>query len=270
MHAFIFLFRMIFKKKIKKEKKLEKKDLPYVIGMVILDIAAPILMMFGLSTTSAANASLLNNFEIVMTSLIALLFFKEKISPRLWLGIGAITISCVILTFESYEALNFNLGSILILLAALCWGAENNCTKKISSSDPLEIVLIKGLCSGTGSIIIGLCIGERIELVNIWAIFATLGVGLIAYGLSIFLYIYAQRFVGAAKTSAYYAINPFIAAIFSLIIFLEIPNWQFVLAIIIMAIGAWLASSDKPLLKKKIKDSTINNIEEEKQDLNEK
>lgn len=117
---FIFLFRMIFKKKIKKEKKLAKKDLPYVIEMVILDIAAPILMMFGLSTTSAANASLLNNFEIVMTSLIALLFFKEKISPRLWLGIGAITISCAILTFESYEALNFNLGSILILLAALC------------------------------------------------------------------------------------------------------------------------------------------------------
>ena len=267
---FIYLFRMIFKKKIKKEKKLTKKDLPYVIGMVVLDIAAPILMMFGLSTTSAANASLLNNFEIVMTSLIALLIFKEKISPRLWLGIGAITISCAILTFESYEALNFNLGSILILLAALCWGAENNCTKKISSSDPLEIVLIKGLCSGTGSIIIGLCIGERIELVNIWAIFATLGVGLIAYGLSIFLYIYAQRFIGAAKTSAYYAINPFIAAIFSLIIFLEIPNWQFVLAIFIMAAGAWLASSDKPLLKKKIKDSTINNIEEEKQDLNEK
>ena len=243
---FIYLFRIIFKKKIKKEKKLTKKDLPYVIGMVVLDITAPILMMFGLSTTSAANASLLNNFEIVMTSLIALLFFKEKISPRLWLGIGAISISCVILTFE------------------------NNCTKKISSSDPLEIVLIKGLCSGTGSIIIGLCIGERIELVNIWAIFATLGVGLIAYGLSIFLYIYAQRFIGAAKTSAYYAINPFIAAIFSLIIFLEIPNWQFVLAIIIMAIGAWLASSDKPLLKRKIKDSTIKNIEEEKQDLNEK
>lgn len=266
---FIYLFRLVYKKKIKKEKKLTKKDLPYVFGMVILDIAAPILMMFGLSTTSAANASLLNNFEIVMTSLIALLFFKEKISPRLWLGIGAITISCVILTFESYEALNFNLGSILILLAALCWGAENNCTKKISSSDPLEIVFIKGLCSGTGSIIIGLCIGERIELANIWSVFVTLGVGLIAYGLSIFLYIYAQRFIGAAKTSAYYAINPFIAAIFSLIIFLEIPNWQFVLAIFIMAVGAWLASSDKPLLKKKIKDSMINNSEEEIQDLNE-
>ena len=98
---FIFLFRMIFTKKIKREKKLTKKDLPYVIGMVVLDIAAPILLMFGLSTTSASNASLLNNFEIVMTSLIALLFFKEKISPRLWLGIGAITISCVILIISS-------------------------------------------------------------------------------------------------------------------------------------------------------------------------
>lgn len=127
---FVYLFRFSFKKKIKKEVSLTKKDIPYVIGMVILDIAAPILMMFGLKITSAANASLLNNFEIVMTSLIALIIFKEKISKRLWAGIIAITLSCLILSFESFESFNFNIGSLLILLAALCWGLENNCTKK--------------------------------------------------------------------------------------------------------------------------------------------
>ena len=116
--------------------------------------------------------------------------------------------------------------------------------------------------------ILALFAGEAFPEIK-W-ILISLILGFLSYGISVCLYIYAQRFIGAAKTSAYYAINPFIAAIFSLIIFLEIPNWQFVLAIIIMAIGAWLASSDKPLLKKKIKDSTINNIEEEKQDLNEK
>lgn len=247
----IFLIRLIFRKNIIKEKKLSKKDIPYILGMVLLDIAAPILMMYGLEKTTAANASLLNNFEIVITSLVALLLFKEKISKRLWLGIGAITLSCIILSFESIEAFEFSIGSLLILLAAICWGFENNCTRKISSSDPLEIVLIKGLCSGTGSIIIGFCIGERIDVSNIWPISASLGVGIAAYGLSIFFYIYAQRFVGAAKTSAYYAINPFVAVIFSLLIFLEVPTWQYWIALIIMILGAWLASSDKPIFKKK-------------------
>lgn len=248
---FILLIRLFFKKRVKKEKSLSKKDIPYVIGMVLLDIAAPILMMFGLERTSAANASLLNNFEIVITSLVALLIFKEKISGRLWLGIAAITVSCIILSFESVEAFQFSIGSLLILLAAVCWGFENNCTRKISSSDPLEIVLIKGLCSGTGSIIIGFSIGERIEVANIWAIFAALGIGVVAYGLSIFFYIYAQRLVGAAKTSAYYAINPFVAVIFSLLLFMEIPAWQYWIALAIMILGAWLASSDKPIFKKK-------------------
>lgn len=247
----IFLIRLIFRKNIKKEKKLFKKDIPYILGMVLLDIAAPILMMYGLEKTTAANASLLNNFEIVITSLVALLLFKEKISKRLWLGIGAITLSCIILSFESIEAFEFSIGSLLILLAAICWGFENNCTRKISSSDPLEIVLIKGLCSGTGSIIIGFCIGERVDVSNIWSIFASLGIGVVAYGLSIFFYIYAQRFIGAAKTSAYYAINPFVAVIFSLLIFLEVPAWQYWIALIIMILGAWLASNDKPIFKKK-------------------
>jgi drug/metabolite transporter (DMT)-like permease len=66
----------------KQEMRLTKKDLPYTLGMVILDIAAPIFLMIGLTRTTAANASLLNNFEIVATSLIALLVFKERIGPR--------------------------------------------------------------------------------------------------------------------------------------------------------------------------------------------
>lgn len=248
--VFVYLFRVAFRKKIKKENKLGKKDIVYVILMVLLDIAAPILMMFGLNQTSAANASLLNNFEIVITSLIALLFFKEKISPRAWFGICAISISCILLSFNSVGSLEFSIGSLYILLATFCWGLENNCTKKISSSDPLEIVLIKGLCSGSGSLIIGLCIGERVAMENIWSIFVALGVGVIAYGLSIFFYIYAQRFIGAAKTSAYYAVNPFIATILSLIIFLEVPSWIYLIALLIMIFGAILASSDNPIFKK--------------------
>ena len=152
-------------RKIKKnrtnELKLTKSELPYTVAMILLDIRTPICLMFGLNATTAANASLLNNFEIVATAIIALMIFKEKISPRLWFGILFITVSCGILSFEDLSSLQFTYGSLFVLLAAVCWGFENNCTRKLSSKDPLQIVLLKGIFSGLGSVIIGLCIGER-------------------------------------------------------------------------------------------------------------
>ncbi len=231
------------------EMKLTKKELPYTVAMIMLDIAAPICLLFGLKSTSAANAALLNNFEIVATAIIALIIFKEKISVRLWLGILFVTLSCALLSFEDVMSLQFSYGSLLILAACICWGFENNCTRKISSKDPRQIVLLKGIFSGSGSIIIGLIIGERIRV--LWSVFAVLGVGFVAYGLSIFFYVYAQRILGAARTSAYYAIAPFIGTLLSLVIFREIPQYTYFIALGLMAIGAWLSSQDKLLFKKR-------------------
>lgn len=225
-----------------KELKLTKKEFPYTAAMIVLDIAAPICLMFGLNATTAANASLLNNFEIVATAIIALIVFKEKISTRLWFGILFVTLSCGILSFEDISSLRFSYGSLFVLFAAVCWGFENNCTRKISSKDPLQIVLLKGIFSGIGSLMIGLCIGERIKA--LWSITAVLGVGFVAYGLSIYFYVYAQRLLGAARTSAYYAVAPFIAAILSLIIFREMPDVTYFIALVLMIIGAWLSSQD--------------------------
>ena len=250
--AGIGMIFIAFMRKIKKyeakELKLTKSELPYTIAMIVLDIAAPICLLFGLNSTTAANASLLNNFEIVATAIIALIVFKEKISTRLWFGIFFVTLSCGILSFEDVSSLRFSYGSLFVLLAAICWGFENNCTRKISSKDPLQIVLLKGIFSGIGSLIIGLFIGERIEV--LWRIVAVLCVGFVAYGLSIYFYVYAQRLLGAARTSAYYAVAPFIAAILSLIIFREIPDVTYFVALVLMILGAWLSSQDKPLIKK--------------------
>ena len=224
------------------EEKLTKDDMPYVVAMVVLDIAAPILLLLGLSYATAENVSLLNNFEIVATAVIAFIFFGEKISKKLGIAIGLITLSSIILSFENLAAFEFSVGSILVLLAAVCWGLENNCTRKLSSKDPLEIVVVKGLCSGAGSLIIGLAIGERTERIDF--ILAALALGFVAYGLSIFVYVYAQRSIGAAKTSAYYAVAPFIGSFFSLIIFREMPHPIFFVALIIMGVGSYLASKE--------------------------
>ena len=245
--ALIALVEKVTKRK-RTEATLTKKEFPFVVAMILLDIAAPICLLFGLRATTAANASLLNNFEIVATALIALVFFKERVSFRLWLGIGFVTLSCALLSFEDISVLRFSYGSALILLACVCWGMENNCTRKISLKDPLQIVLLKGVFSGLGSVVIGLLAGERITV--LWSVFAVLCVGFVAYGLSIFFYVHAQRLLGAARTSAYYAIAPFIGAFLSLLVFQQIPHYTYFIALGVMGIGAWLCANDEPLLKK--------------------
>jgi drug/metabolite transporter (DMT)-like permease len=228
--------------KINTELRLTKKELPFTIGMVVLDIAAPIFLMIGLTMTTSANASLLNNFEIVATSVIAFFIFKESISKRLWYAIILITISSGILTFENISCFSFTIGSFFVLLATICWGFENNCTRMISMKDPLQIVIIKGFGSGTGSLILALLLKQTSG--NIRYIIITLLLGFVSYGLSIYFYVYAQRELGAAKTSAYYAISPFIGALLSLIIFQQYPNVTFIIAIFIMMIGTYYASTD--------------------------
>ena len=222
------------------EEKITKSDMPYVIAMIILDIAAPIFLLLGLTHTTAANASLLNNFEIVATTAIAYTIFREKIGKRLLTGIILITLSCFILSFENISSLDFSVGSLYILLACVCWGVENNCTRSLSSKDPLKIVLLKGIFSGGSSVVIGLLVGEVITAW--WSIPAVLVLGFVAYGLSIFFYVYAQRFLGAARTSAYYAIAPFVGVVLSLLIFKEIPHLSFFAALLFMISGAWLCA----------------------------
>ena len=227
---------------LKKEMKLTKKEMPFTVGMVFLDIVAPIFLMIGLTMTTPANVSLLNNFEIVATTVIALLIFKETISKRLWIAIGLITVASIVLSVEDFSSISFSFGSLFVLLAAVCWGLENNCTRMLSVKDPLQVVVIKGFGSGLGSLLISFIIKETTT--NIVYIIATLLLGFVAYGLSIYFYVYAQRYLGAAKTSAYYAISPFIGVGLSFIMFLEIPTISFIIALIIMIIGTYFASTD--------------------------
>jgi len=225
------------------EEKLSRKDLPYTIAMVVLDIAAPIFLMFGLEKATASNASLLNNFEIVATTMIAMLFFHEKVSRRLWMAVIFVTIACIMLTVGDASSLNFSVGSILVLLACICWGLENNCTRQIAGKDPMEIVIIKGFGSGLGALCIALAVGESLPVWHF--ILLVMLLGFVAYGLSIFFYTYAQRTIGAAKTSTYYAINPFIGTLLSFVILGENLTIVFAIALVIMIIGVYFATTDK-------------------------
>ena len=217
------------------ERSLTRGDMPYILGMVVLDIAAPILLMYGLLNSPASSVSLLNNFEIVATTLIALLVFGERVSSRTWVAIILITASAVILSTAGAGELSFSTGSLAVILACVCWGIENNCTRRLSDSGPLRIVVIKGVFSGLGSLVIAVFMGMGSPTAA--EIAGALALGFVSYGMSLFFYISAQGSLGAAKVSAYYAMAPFIGAFLSLALLGEPLTEMFALALAVMAAG---------------------------------
>ncbi len=230
-----------------KTEGLSRKDLPFTIGMIALDIAAPILLMAGLSDTAASGAALLSNFEIVATCLLALVFFREKISLRLWIGIVLITLASALLSVQNISSLQFSPGSVLIVAAALCWGLENNLTRRISSKNTLQIVMIKGIFCGLGAAVVALM--RREPLPPIQPALLALLLGFVAFGLSIFLYVRAQKELGAAKTSAYYAIAPFVGVLLSILLLRETIALPFLLALGVMVAGSVLVAIDTLLVR---------------------
>lgn len=227
----------------RKEARITKKELPFVIGMILLDIAAPILLMLGLSLASPAAVSLLNNFEIVATSMIAFVVFKEAIGKRLWIAIGFITVASLLLSVDDLSTFSFSAGALFALLACVCWGFENNCTRMLSLKDPLEIVILKGFGSGTGALAVAALTGG-LQFDWIYALWALL-LGFFAYGLSIYLYIMAQRELGAARTSTYYAFAPFVGVLLSFFLFGQEISPSFVVALFFMLVGTYFAAFER-------------------------
>ena len=238
----IGMMSLFNKKDREKAESLTKAELPYIVGMIVLDIAAPIFLMLGISYGSSANASLLGNFEIVATTVIALILFKEAVTKRLWVAIGLITLSSILLSFEGTDSFHFSYGSLLVIMATVCWGLENNCTRELSSKSTYQIVMLKGLCSGLGALVIALVKKESFPGIGYIAI--ALALGFVAYGLSIFMYVRAQNVLGAAKTSAYYAVNPLIGALLAFVFLSESLSWMYVIALIVMVFGSALVVVD--------------------------
>lgn len=221
---------------------LTRAELPYTVGMVVLDIAAPVLLMFGLKYTGSANASLLNNFEIVATAAIAALVFREALSRQLVLAIVLVTAASIALSFEGEGSFRFRFGSVLVLGAACCWGLENNCTRMLSSKSSVQITTIKGIFSGLGSLLVAFLAGESLPR-GIW-LPAVAALGFVSYGMSIHLYIKAQKDLGAARTSAYYSVAPFLGAAFGMVLLGERPGLQFYIGLTVMLAATVLMIRD--------------------------
>ena len=222
---------------------LSRRDIPLLGAMVLLDSAAPILLLWGLQSTSPATVALLNNFEIAATALIAFLWFKETVGKRVWTAILLITAACILLTVDDFSALTFSTGALLAVAASICWGLENNTTRQLSSKNPVQTVMVKGFGSGSLSLLLAAAC-EDIGF-DPFYILGALCLGALAYGCSVYFYILAQRYLGAARTGIFYAAAPFMGVILSFLIIGQPIGFSFCTALGLMLWGTYLAATEK-------------------------
>ena len=202
----------------------------------------PVLLMYGLATSSAATASLLLNFESVLTALIAWFVFRENFDRRIALGMVLIVAGAVAVSWAP-DAGELARGSLLVVAACACWAIDNNLTRKVSASDAMVVAGLKGIIAGGVSLACALQLGQALPP-NITVLAAAL-LGLLSYGVSLMLFVLALRHLGAARAGAYFAVAPFFGAVLAIVIVHEAVTPQLAVAGVLMALGVYLHLTER-------------------------
>ena len=230
---------LVNRKQQDKPAGLTAPDLPWLAGAIVAGgIAGPVLLMAGLTRTPASSASLLLNMEGVLTALLAWFVFKENFDRRIFIGMLLIVAAGVLLSWEQMPVLGVPWGALAIVGACLCWGIDNNLTRKVSASDALQIAGIKGLVAGTVNLAIALSLG--FSLPELGTALTAGAIGFCGYGLSLVMFVLALRHLGTARTGGYFSAAPFVGAAISLPMLGEVPGPVFWVAAALMGAGIWL------------------------------
>ena len=225
------------------EAPLRGRDLPWLAAAVAFGgIAGPLLLMLGLARTSAASGSLLLNLEGLATMAIAWIVFRENVDRRLAAGAGAILAGAVALAWQG-EGVHLDAGGVLIGLACMAWGVDNNLTRKLSAADPVLIAMIKGLAAGTLNL--GLALSRGVDAPDIGTLAAAGLVGFLGVGISLVLFVLALRHLGSARTGAYFSLAPFIGALVAIDLLREPVTLQLIVAGGLMGLGLWLHLAER-------------------------
>jgi drug/metabolite transporter (DMT)-like permease len=223
-----------------KAPQLSRTEWPWLLGAIIVGgVLGPILLLYGLARTSAADTSLLLNLEAVLTALLAWLVFHENADRRIVLGMALIVAGGVVLAWPTDGAGATTLvGALAVTGACACWAVDNNLTRKVSAGDPVFIAATKGLVAGVTNVALALVLGALLPTPGVTA--AAMAVGFLGYGVSLVLFVVALRGLGAARTGAYFSVAPFLGAALAIVVFGEPLSWPFALAAALMALGVWL------------------------------
>ena len=223
--------------------RLPRADFGWLAGATLSGGAiAPLLLMTGLAGMPAGPASLLLNAEGVLTALLAWAVFREHMGRRVALGMVAIALGAVLLSWPD-EIQVLDLWPVLAILGScLAWAVDNNLTRKISANDASWITAIKGLVAGSVNLLLAFSLGNQLPALP--ALAGAMGMGFLSYGVSLALYVVGLRHLGTARTGAYFSIAPFVGATLA-VMSGETITWQLVAAGILMGAGVWLHLTER-------------------------
>ena len=223
-----------------KKVGIASSEWPWLIGAIAFGgVLGPVALMFGLTRTSGATASLMLNLEAVLTALLAWVVFKENADRRIVGGMVAIIAGGVVLAWPQETTQTHDLlGPLAVSLSCLCWGIDNNLTRKVSASDAVFVAGFKGLVAGLVNCSLALLLGARWPDFSVLA--PTLVLGFVGYGISLVLFVLALRGLGSARTGAYFSTAPFLGAAIAILALGEAVSLSFWAAAVLMGIGVWL------------------------------
>jgi drug/metabolite transporter (DMT)-like permease len=225
------------------EAPLRRSDLPWLVLVILFGgVAGPLLLMIGLAATPASSAALLLNLESLATMAIAWVVFRENVDRRLLAGAAAILAGAVVLSWSGGVA-PVGWGALCIAGACLAWGIDNNLTRKLSGSDPVQITAAKGLAAGAVNLTLALASGATLP--SAASVAGAAVVGLFGYGVSLVLFVLALRHLGSARTGAYFSTAPFIGAALAVGLFGEPFSVRLGIAAVLMGIGLWLHLAER-------------------------
>lgn len=223
--------------------RLPRNELSWFAGAIVAGgIVGPVLLMVGLTGMPASGASLLLNAEGMFTALLAWFAFKENFDRRIALGMGAIAAGALVLSWPGEARFAGLWPTLAILGACFAWGIDNNLTRKISLADATWIAAVKGMVSGSVNLILAFSLGAAMPALPSLA--GAMVVGLLAYGVSLALFVVGLRHLGTARTGAYFSVAPFFGALLALLMG-ESVTVQLLIAGALMALGTWLHLTER-------------------------
>ncbi len=226
---------------------LSGREWVWLLGAIVSGgILGPVLLMVGLSHTSASQASLLLNLEAVLTAVLAWVVFREHANQRIVIGMALIVAGGVLLTLPQNGTLASTggmSGNLAVAAACLCWALDNNLTRKVSATDAVFLASTKGLVAGITNTGIALALGYSLPT---WSLTVeSMAIGLAGYGVSLVLFVVALRGLGSARTGAYFSTAPFMGAAIAILAYGESTSAAFWAAAGMMVAGVWLHLTER-------------------------
>lgn len=201
-------------------------------------VLGPAFLVAGLVRVPAAEASLLLNFELVATTIIAAIVFHEHLGGRLVASVLLVLGAGVLLVWQPGSGIE--LGGLFVVAACVCWGIDNSATARIDQLSPEQITFAKGAVAGTANLVLGLAVAGTAG-VSIAHVLGALVIGAFGYGLSITLWVKGARDLGAARGQVVFAAAPSVGAVIAWTVLAEPVTGLQLLALMVAAAGVALS-----------------------------